>query len=354
MFKCLNLQTMEEVVILAPAWRERLEELRCLDHADSLVCPGCRQPVRIRAGKFKRWHFAHKHLANCPLADQSPDLLGCRAALYEWLLQHFDPQVVILEKAIPGLPRPLDAWVQAGEAGFGYWIFDTRLSPQVREELRQCLEGQGLPVNWIFTSMLMHEDSPHPGRLHLTTTEREFLRTSSLDAAAEAAGDAPGLSITYLDPDSVTFSTYRSLKLRHPPQLYSGRRFSEAAVSVKPHPETGECLYPGDPEALWRYQQKASLVRQRTQKQREFFTVRFPGLEQPDPRTAPGKVDTQEQPRPVSDPPGAAPSRRSSEQPPVRQPFTRPGVCKICGKTTTDWVTYYSKTGECICRDCQG
>jgi hypothetical protein len=345
MFKCLNQQTMDEVVILAPAWRVRLAELRSLDHAGSLICPGCRQPVRIRAGKFRRWHFAHKHLANCPLANQSPELLHCRAALYEWLLQHFDPQAINLEKHLPGLARPLDIWVQAGEAEFGYWIFDTRVSPQVREELRQCLEGQGMVVNWIFTSKLLHEDSPHPGRLHLTTTEREFLRTSSLDAAAEAAGETPGLSITYLDADSATFITYRSLKLRHPPQLFSGRRFSQDAASVKPHPASGECLYLEDPENLWRYQQKASLMRQRTQKQREFFAARTTSREIPQPGMSPEKDSIPGDPRQSIHPP---------DLPPVRQPFARAGVCKICGKSTTDWVTYFSKTGECICRDCQG
>lgn len=350
MFKCLNLQSMEEVTILAPAWRARLDEVRQLDHTGSLVCPGCRQPVRIRAGKFRRWHFAHKHLANCPLANQSPELLDCRAVLYEWLLQHYNPLAIILEKEIPGLPRPLDAWVQSSKAGFGYWIFDTRLSPPLREALRLCLEGQGLQVNWIFSIKLMHEDSPHPGRLHLTTTEREFLRTSSLDAAAEAAGEDPGLSITYLDAVSASFTSYRSLKLRHPPQLYSGRRINGVAASAKPHPETGECLYPEDPQNLWRYQEKASLMRQRTQKQRAFFAAHFNPSEQPGPGAAPGPQDIPDLPGPVH----TSPQRTSPELPPVHQPFARSGVCKICGKTTTDWVTYFSKTGECICRDCQG
>ena len=341
-------------MILAPVWRSRLGELRTLDHAGALVCPGCRQPVRLRAGIFRRGHFAHKHLANCPLANQSPDLLHCRAALYEWLMEHFDPQAITLEKNLPGLPRPLDAWVETGEAGFGYWIFDTRISPQDREELRRHLEGQGLLINWIFISKLLHEDSPHPGRLHLTTTEREFLRTSSLDAAAEAAGEAPGLSITYLDPDANAFITYRSLKLRHPPQLFSGRRFNQNSGSVKPHPQTGECLYPEDPENLWRYQQKAFRMHQRTQKQREFYAARAISRGIQEPGAAPISDNNPVLPRPAIGSPEQSPLRHSPDQPPVWQPFARAGICKICGKSTTDWVTYFSKTGECICRDCQG
>ena len=350
MFKCLNLHTMEEVVILAPAWQKRLGDVRSLDRGGFLICPGCRQPVRLRAGRFRRWHFAHKHLANCPLANQSPELLHCRAVLYEWLLRHFEPHAVTLEKDIPELLRPLDAWVKTGEVEFGYWIIDARLLPAVREQLRQRLEGQGMVVNWIFSSKLLHEDSPHPGWVHLTTTEREFLRTSSLDAAAEAAGEAPGMSITYLDPGAVTFTTYRSLKLRHPPQLYSGRRTSEPFNAVKPHPASGECLFPGDPETIWRFQQKAALVNRRTQKMQAFFNARNNSQEASSASAVLGVSET-------PDLPGYIPPRRpaaiSPEMAPVRQPFARSGICKICGRTTTDWVTYFSKTGECICRDCQ-
>jgi hypothetical protein len=351
MFKCLNLQTKQEVVILSPAWRKRLDDVRSLDRGGFLVCPGCRQPVRLRAGRFRRWHFAHKHLANCPLANQSPELLHCRAVLYEWLLQHFEPQAVTLEKDIPGLPRPLDAWVQAGEGEFGYWIIDARLLPAVRAELRQHLEGQGLMVNWIFSSKLLHEDGPHPGWVHLTTTEREFLRTSSLDAAAEAAGEAPGMSITYLDPGAATFTTYRSLKLRHPPQLYSGRRSGEPFHAISPHPATGECLYPGDPETLWRFQQKAELVSRRAQKSRAFFNAHFNSPETSSASFGPTQPGTPDLPGQITP---RRPAAISPEQALVRQPFARAGICKICGKTTTDWVTYFSKTGECICRDCQG
>ena len=76
MFKALNLHTNQEIIILAPFWRDQLKNLRRLDRANQLVCPVCGQPVRVKAGRRVRWHFAHKHLRNCALAYASPELLA--------------------------------------------------------------------------------------------------------------------------------------------------------------------------------------------------------------------------------------------------------------------------------------
>ena len=110
MFKALHRPSGEEIVILEPRWRRQLDTLRLLDAQDDLVCQGCLQPVRVRAGEVKRWHFAHKHLQNCPYEFESPVLLQCRAVLYEWLVSQLGEDVVTLEKKSP-LPRPVDCWV---------------------------------------------------------------------------------------------------------------------------------------------------------------------------------------------------------------------------------------------------
>lgn len=48
MSKAINLKDFTEIIILDPAWAERVEHLRVLAHGDQLVCQGCRQPVRGR------------------------------------------------------------------------------------------------------------------------------------------------------------------------------------------------------------------------------------------------------------------------------------------------------------------
>src|SRR5512145_1200795 len=93
MYKAVFLQTGEEIIILHPYWRKRIEQLRVMDRADLLVCQGCRQPLRVKAGEMKRAHFAHKHLKACSYGSESPEILNARAVLYEWLLKEFDPEV---------------------------------------------------------------------------------------------------------------------------------------------------------------------------------------------------------------------------------------------------------------------
>ena len=89
MYKALHTQTGEEIIILHPLWLKRIDDLRAMDQADWLVCQGCRQPLRVKAGEFKRPHFAHKHLQACSYGTESPEILNARAELYGWLLERF-------------------------------------------------------------------------------------------------------------------------------------------------------------------------------------------------------------------------------------------------------------------------
>ncbi|HEX9019181.1 MAG TPA: competence protein CoiA family protein, partial [Anaerolineaceae bacterium] len=111
-YKAIHAQTGQEIVILSPQWSRRIDALREMDHADLLVCQGCRQPLRVKAGELKRAHFAHKHLQACSYGSQSLEILEARAVLYDWLLAQFGEQVTV-EKQVEGgdLPRPVDCWV---------------------------------------------------------------------------------------------------------------------------------------------------------------------------------------------------------------------------------------------------
>jgi competence CoiA-like predicted nuclease len=129
MFKALNRQSGKEVIILDPEWEERVDHLRSLDRKDLLVCQHCKQPARVRAGKIRRWHFAHKHLKDCPLQHESSTLLVARAILYKWLASKFEASAVTLEKELDQdfLPRPVDCWVEARKKRFAYWIVESQV-----------------------------------------------------------------------------------------------------------------------------------------------------------------------------------------------------------------------------------
>ena len=110
MYKARHRPSGDDIIILDPRWMAQLDHLRVLDKQDALVCPGCEQPVRVRAGKIKRWHFAHTHPETCPFRRQSPELLKTRAVLYAWLVGKFGERAVTLEKIAADVhfPRPID------------------------------------------------------------------------------------------------------------------------------------------------------------------------------------------------------------------------------------------------------
>jgi hypothetical protein len=343
MYKVLHTETEIEITILEKIWRERIEELRQMGQQDELVCPVCKQPVRTKAGKSRRWHFAHKHLKNCVLARQSPELLEARAVLYEWLVKQLDEAEVTIEKVVGNLPRPVDVWIQTQPVEAAYWIFDTRYSPAIRQVLREELEGKGILVNWLFDIKLLKEEELFPGWLHLTTTEREFLRTSTLDAASQAAGKSIGSSIHYLDAEKARLISYRGLRLQHSPQRYIGRKVESPLTEITILPETGEFIHLSEISRLNRYKQEAAAAQIRLEKGHKFFksrsvlTVNTPG-ESENSATKDQSFES---------------TTIESSPSPHRQAFTRFATCIYCGKQTDDWITYFGKTQECVCRDCQ-
>jgi Competence protein CoiA-like family len=326
MYKSLEVQSLTEIVILEQSWKERIADLRLWSLNDRLVCPGCRQPVRLKAGSFKRWHFAHKHLQNCPLSHQSPTLLTARAIIYDWIKEKSfqSPSTIEIEKYYPGLPRPIDILINSEHKQIAFWIIDTRLTPVIRNQIKETLAKNVTYFHWIFTSNMLREDPVHPGWVHLTTTEREFLQPSSLDNLAEVAGEQAGFSVHYLDPVRSWLVTFRRLHLQHPPQRYSGRKLENPLDQVKILVETGEFIHPTEITWLEMYQQKAFAAQRRLSKQKQIDA----------------NFSKEKYVLPLDN------------QIAYRQPFQRQAVCRICGKTTTDWVSFSGKTGACLCREC--
>jgi hypothetical protein len=333
MYKVLHQPSGQEITILDPRWREQIDYLRTLDKRDVLVCTGCKQPVRVRAGKVKRWHFAHKHLQNCPFERESPTLLKTRAVLYNWLVNKFGPDAVTIEKRLhpPVFPRHVDCWVEKGGLAFAYWIFDRRLPPDERDNLKSGFGNTDVRVNWVFVTDLMRVDQEFmQDRLHLTTTERAFMQESAFDQAWQTHFEYLGMSLHYLDADQENLITYRNLSVIHMPQLYAGTRLEHSLAELLASTSTGEFIHPGEVQQLQQRRQEIERqeqqAEQRLRKAREFFG------QKPQSKSASSVVE---------------------KQTPRTQPFERAGICRICGTETADWVTYYGPTKECICRDCK-
>jgi hypothetical protein len=338
MLKCINQASKEVIIILNPHWKNRLSELRNLDLLNRLVCPVCSQPVRIRAGKVRIWHFAHKHLQNCPLQFESPLLLQARAILYEWLLSHFSAETVSVEKIIPDLtfPRYVDCWVDQEPAPLIYWVLDTRRPPVERAQLQDAIESSHFQVNPVFTHSLLHPDHLDPRRLFLSTTERAFMVASPYDQTIRGYTVSQGKTIHYLDAENRLLLTYRNLHPIHPPQEFLGVLLKSSLVNIFPSPQNGEFVHPGEDQKLHHIQTETQILlekRQRTiprllkKQTTDLGESYLPGL---------------------SSLPTVAPAASIKEH----QPFERFSTCRVCGKSTSDWISFDGKTGTCLCRNC--
>ena len=332
MYKALHQPSGSEIILLDPRWESQIEYLRGLDRQDQLVGPGCEQPVRVRAGKFKRAHFAHKHLQNCPFERLSARLLQTRAVLYDWLVSRFDPPAVRIEKhaGSPTGLRPFDCWVERESGSLAYWIFDRRMPPDERQDLQSFCAENTLDVQWVFVIDLLRPDQGWPqSRLHLTTTERAFIRGSELDQAWQTHFEQLGGSLHYLDPDQGTLTSYRNLSLVHPPQLYGGKRLHTPLADLGVSENTDEFCHPGEMARLVRTRRRISAQQRQAEERLQQVQDFLKG------------ASFSQGPYPQTDSP-AAPT-----------PFERRGTCRVCGAITSDWVTYFGDTRECICRACK-
>jgi len=351
MFQALNLQTHEAVNLLQARWKSALlQDLRLLDDADLLACPGCRQPVRVRAGTLRRWHFAHKHLANCPFERESPLLLEMRACLYDWLVAQFGEACVAIEYPLSGAPRPVDACVsfaQSTHIPFLYWIFDTRLPPGERQALQEAIQASGFNAHYLFTATLLRPDPRLSHHLHLTTTEREFLQQTTFDAIQYTDRLSPGGTLHYLNTADEMLTTYRNLQLFHQPQMYAGFQLQHPWNAIQAHPENGELAHPGEMELLVRTQSAISRREHKIQRALAQLTRHPPVLTASAVEAAASEAGDSESPIPPAE------LQRPIEEPPLlNRPFQRTCACERCGQITADWVRYNGKTGLCFCREC--
>lgn len=351
MYKALDVRDNTEVVILDPKWLRAINQLRELDHQDFLVCQGCQQPVRVRAGEQRREHFAHKHLENCDYADESTVIRNARAVLYEWLVSKFGEKVTI-EKKIEGtdLFRPIDCWIEQDSKVFAYWIFDSTLKPEKRNVLQQVCQKLGVHFNWVFVSEILRTEKDNPDNLVLSTTEREFLQRSEYDLVA-AKGNLTDGSLHYLDSENRKLITYRRLSLYHQPQIYKGLCVTSELDTVKVSPKNGEFVHNGEHERLQKFKQQQEILPKPNLSKREgYFARKYPDFETPESHSENvehhGSVEIQNENKVISHYPSpAVNSSYNSYQ-------SKSGVCVFCGQVTYDWWWHNGKTGECKCKAC--
>lgn len=347
MYKALDVRDNTEVVILDPKWLRAINQLREFDHQDFLVCQGCKQPVRVRAGDQRREHFAHKHLENCDYADESAILRNSRAVLYEWLVSKFGENVTI-EKKVDGIDlfRPIDCWVKQDSAVFAYWILDSTLKPEKRMALQNSVKKLGIHLHWVFALNMLRTEQNHPDKLVLSTTEREFIHRSKYDTPYTSGYSTTNGSLHYLDAENRKLLTFRGLSLYHEPQIYKGFNLASDLEKVLVSPQNGEFVHDGEYDKLQEYEKRLKAIGESPNKQWERFSFhRNSDIINQSLKNG----DEKESLETLSE---VSVKQSLEKAPPSNSLLSKTGKCEFCGEITDDWWAYDGKTGLCKCRSC--
>jgi len=335
MFVALRTTDRSRVTSLAAQWDNRLDTLRELAAGGQLMCPHCEQRLWFRVSIKRRRHFAHRHLADCPLASQSAELLEVKAQLFKWLETKYGGKVH-LDTAIgvPGWDKLVDLLVEA-EPGrkFAYWAFDRQ--QRSREDLLAYQRLPGVHVHFIHTqsTRVMHS----PVEIALTASQRDFMSTSEYDSCLEFGGHG---HLHFLDGEDSKLRIYRGLWREHAPNLFGWGVLREDLLSAaRISPKTGEMVLPEDVAARTEWKRRL---------QEEERARRVPPPPPPAERRRPSvpAVPAEVEPQ-QSEPPSAV------ETPPApSMNLNGPFRCEDCGIETTEWSSATPSAGTCVCRSC--
>lgn len=180
-----------------------------------------------------------------------------------------------------------------------------------RDQLKAAIGKSSLPTNFVFHIDTLAHAKGHSDCIALSTTHRAFVASSKYGECYSSTGT---LCLHFLDPKSVTLTTYRGLGRVHPPQVYRGVRLVSKLADVRVSPRTGEFVHPGEVEAP---------------KQ---------------PRAQPLARELAPAVRPRAD------VRPSSQAVPLMAPEA---TCTLCGQITRDYWKYDERDKTCRCRECR-
>ncbi len=349
MFKSLDTQTLEEIIILDPYWNEStLVELRTKSRDDHLTCPVCKEPVHVRAGKKKRWHFAHKSLSDCPLKHESPNVLQARGLLYKWLSSKY-PGRVTVEKHFPesNLPRTLDCYVDVSEKlKFGYWILEKGI--RSRFPIQSALSDLGLEITWICLTSMLRINEKRLKSVNLTPTERDFTYSSNYNDIYSSYGE----SLNYFDLDSCSFLTFRGLRCVHEPQEYTfAVKLKDDLQNMLISPVNGELVHKAEHQKLQEHYAAIQQEQQRQEEERQQQLLKQHRLNEQIRKEAykskaslsAAPIETTSSQQDHNEKPTAIISSDYGEQYP----------CRVCGTITSNWTTLDLGTNTCVCsREC--
>ena len=342
MFKAIDIIKQNEIIIIDDQWNKHsIEELRDRGRNNQLTCPECQQPVLVKAGEVKQWHFAHRDTGSCTLRNESESVLRSRIILYRWLSKKY-PGKVSLEKAISDidLPRPLDCYIETDKGKkFAYWILDSGF--RSHEKIKTQFLGQDTYIQLVFLSNMIRKGANDKYSLVLTPTERSFAYRSEYNQLYHSSIDS---ALTYLDLATQYLHTFRGLFIIHKPQIFSYKKqLSEQIDKILISPKNGEFVYPGEYEKL-------KLLKNKYVSEQKNISTKS---EQKNISTKIEKNHLKN--NKIFQHSSIKNNNFQGESISNDNPFdylTKTYPCNKCRKHTKEWVKLDLSTKTCICRNC--
>ncbi|EKD81530.1 MAG: hypothetical protein ACD_39C01767G0005 [uncultured bacterium] len=344
MFRAQNKLNGNFLVSIDPVWLSQKEVLADICQTDQVICPYCKEPVRLRAGKYRRWYFAHKTLLNCPFTHESPTVLEARAALYEWLLTKVPSKPgwsvdVEIPTGDPSMKKRVDCLLKSQSKAFAYIIFDKSVKLGTRQELQDQICQKGWHLNVLF-AMDFFKPANYPNSVLLSTTERDFLTMTEFDLFDEIGQESFG-SLFYINGKTREIKVIRRASLMHSPQIFEGEIFDEELQKVLISPKTGELVLPGEYEKLQALKEAKRAQEKRDNEHRERILQEQLAMMK--------KTETR------SERTGSEILKQTLLEPPPenhQQTQASLPVCLICHQPSSDWWYYDGITNTCKCQNC--
>ncbi len=352
MLKAIDTQSGRHVISIDPVWETGAGPLRDLCCKNAIACPECRQPVGLRAGNVRIWHFAHRADSNCPLKSESAAILRAREMLYKLLRTKFGDRVS-LEDVIHGAPNSerADCVVYKDAGKIAYCIVEKQL--RNRFGYMNVRQKAHTAVQWIVLPQLLQKNPDDPEQFLLSATARDL---AAKDGINEMYGGSCIIgSLCCADAERGQFLLARGLECVHKPNVFEPHTYIEVSPEkVILSPKLGQLMVASE---VPRYKewQRAFEIAQAVRREAEARAK-----EERKRRKAEQKKQLKEAKKQRDRIVAALQARHSINQPDNTNLHESRGkkelTCLHCKSKTRNWVAFIYNAayphGTCLCREC--
>ncbi len=347
MLKGIDTRTGEFVISIDPQWKTDVDPLRESCRREAILCPECKQPVTLRAGDERIWHFAHRADSGCPLKSESAAVLYAKEMLYKLLQERFGNRVS-LEEIIPGATdaERADCVVSLDTGKIAYCIVEKQL--RNHDDFMAMRKKAYTSVQWIILPQLLKTAHDNPQQFLLSATARDLAARDGVDRVYASYRSKNIGSLCCADAERGLFIIARGLRLCHPPNV-----FEPAAILEIPSAQaivddrSGQLLFPDEAPRLkeWQreFEKREAAKREDEARKHEICQEREAEMQRRAKEARPRRRE-----RDLSE--MNAHAAHGSEFHEHGRPAVRMLKCLTCGSSFSEWEC--EQFDGCVCKQC--